>query len=512
MGFNQASKTVRLSGSQKSETIIEMDGAKCPLCQKPLATDEYHRAVQNLEKQIAQSHDQETKRIKREFESKIQEIEKSHQAAIDEVKELNENQRKELANAIESSYNKQVADLQKKYDAISRDNEKQFSRLEKDRRRSHEQEIKAKDKELRELRTKQEAAKRAAVAAAKDAVEAEIKAKDVEIKELRKRQEEEKKSAVDAAKSVSIAKINDLNSQLSQREIQIERLDLQLKEAQKQLVQSQSELKGEAGERDLIAILSQAFPQDLFRRQTRGISSADIIQQIRLENGSILDTPIVYDNKAANSVTKHDIEKAKGYQEVHGTDYVLIVSSNLPKEIKNECFGEKEGVILVHPMIVVEVTRTIRKAIVEISKQSASKKDRDAKEAKLYNYVKSPEFGRRVEGLLEIYQKMIVLQDKEEKAHGRLWRDRKALNSEVNEAYIAISSGIGSIIQETSPMEEFAEQETKAVEEESEEALVQELKQVVDVKSLLARAKELVAAGKFPTLAEAIMAIRKEAV
>jgi hypothetical protein len=78
----------------------------------------------------------------------------------------------------------------------------------------------------------------------------------------------------------------------------------------KQLVQSQSELKGEAGEIDLYFNLTQAFQQDFFTRQKRGTSMGDIVQRIRTAAGTI-ETPIVYDNKQADAVTNKDIEKAK---------------------------------------------------------------------------------------------------------------------------------------------------------------------------------------------------------
>ena len=84
----------------------------------------------------------------------------------------------------------------------------------------------------------------------------------------------------------------------------------------KQISQSQAELKGEAGEIDLYAKLTEAFPEDQFRRQTRGRATGDIVQQIRTKTG-IVDIPIVYDNKEADSITTNDITKAKKYQQIH---------------------------------------------------------------------------------------------------------------------------------------------------------------------------------------------------
>jgi hypothetical protein len=62
----------------------------------------------------------------------------------------------------------------------------------------------------------------------------------------------------------------------------------------------------------------------------------------------------VYDNKELATITKREIEKQQYYKELEGTDYLLVVSSNIPKNVKNGILGKREGVILVRRYIVVE--------------------------------------------------------------------------------------------------------------------------------------------------------------
>ena len=78
--------------------------------------------------------------------------------------------------------------------------------------------------------------------------------------------------------------------------------------------------------------------------------------KISMPSGTLIDTPIVYDNKEDTSITKKDREKAKYYRDNHNTDYLIIVSNRLPKDIKNGCIGQKDG-ILGRRDIVVEVAR-----------------------------------------------------------------------------------------------------------------------------------------------------------
>lgn len=170
-----------------------------------------------------------------------------------------------------------------------------------------------------------------------------------------------------------------------------------------------------------------------------------MIQRIRT-GSSVLDTPIVYDNKVANTVTKADVTKAKKYQKIHGTQYVLIVGNNLPKtSVPNGLLGEKDGIILVHPSIVVEVSKRIRDGIIEISKLSLGKEDRQEKQDKLYRYIMSQEFSLILKSLSDLNKKLFHLQSKEEKDHQTLWKNRKSLQEELLKAYNELSSGIESI-------------------------------------------------------------------
>lgn len=84
---------------------------------------------------------------------------------------------------------------------------------------------------------------------------------------------------------------------------------------------------------------------------------------------------IVFDNKESSSVTKTDIEKTKKYKMIHKTNYVIIVSQNLPKkECYSNIIGEKDGILLVHPSILVEYVLQIRRFLIDLAKEKISQK------------------------------------------------------------------------------------------------------------------------------------------
>ena len=422
----------------RRDLASSLENFKCPLCGKPLASDEYQDAVGKLEKKVAEKYSEKNQQSKQDYEKKIAELTLGHKAEVKNLKETFEEQQKTFKKELQDSTKKQFAGLKKTYDEINRKNQKEFGRLRKTLEDEHKKELRRKDQQLTGMRSEQSRLKKLAFEEAKDEASAEIRK---------------------------------LKGDIGERDIQIKRFNADVEELKKQLSQSQAELKGEYGEIDLYSTLVQAFPDDSIRRQKRGEISGDLVQHIRTLSKT-LATPIVYDNKQAERVTKKDIEKAKNYRKVHGTEYVIIVSSNLPKkDIKNGICGEKEGILLAHPSIVVEISRQIRKAIIEISKQSESEKDRETKESKLYDYVKSPDFCSTIEKIYGIHQKMIELQNREEKAHERLWKERKELHAQINQTYMNISGGIETILQEKPPMEELTKEDTeqKEIEESAKE-------------------------------------------
>jgi hypothetical protein len=415
--------------------MSELTEFKCPLCGKPLASDEYYHAVGDLRKKVEETYDEQVRNCKLEYEQKLTKLEQARSTEAEALKKGFGEQLSMLQQTLETSYKSQLEDLKRNYDKVNSDGQEQFRLLEEKLKADHKKDLGEKDKELDNLRNEQN------------------RLKDLAKEEARKDFENERKRLADA---------------VVERDIQISRFKTDIDGLKEQLTQSQAELKGEVGERDLYATLTEAFPEDNFRRQKRGTSSGDLIQRVSLTPGKYSEMPIVYDNKEADLVTKHDIGKAKSYKDLHGTNYVLIVSSNLPKEIKNGYFGEKDGVFLVHRSIVVEIAGTIRNAIIELAKQTEGAKDRDTKESRLYDYIKGQDFSRKVERFLSIYQRLQKLQETEERSHNRLWKDRRSIQSEINQAYTEITNEIASIIQQTPAMNEFLAEEDQIQDENQE--------------------------------------------
>lgn len=414
----------------------DLDNMQCPLCRKPLATKEYDYAIKEMDLRLQKNYDEKHKDSLKEFEKEIKELKQQHENNIKNQKMNFEEQTKTLQENLSQANTQALNSLKKEYDNISKDNKKRFDAITKDLRRTHDKDIKERERHLEQIKKRME----------RDSKN-NLQEKAKQIAELKKQLITSKKLAKDEAQIDFDQKRDRLENDIRERDVQLKRVRNEVEELKNQLSNNQSELQGEAGELDLYETLTSAFPDDYFRRQKRGTESADIIQTIRTINES-LDTQIVYDNKESKMITKADLNKAKKYKKIHGTNYAIIVSVNLPKkDIPNGFFGRKDGVLLVHPSVIVEITRQIRAGIIEISKLSTSKEDKKEKESKLYDYIINQEFSMLLQSIYDIHQKMWDVQYKEEKYHHTLWKQRKDLRDQLIMAYTEISSGIESITQ-----------------------------------------------------------------
>ena len=399
------------------QSIKQLSSQKCPLCTKPLASEEYDQAISKLENQLQENFDEKNVSQQKSHELELEKIKEQHEEELSEYNESHSEQLVKMRSQIEESYKIQHEQREKTQLKLDQENEELFKK----------QESKYDDLKTKLVKSHEE----------------DLAEKSKEITKLEQAQKSYKKMVNEQASEHFEAKKKKLQSEISERDVQINRFRGKVESLEDQLKQSQSELKGEVGELDLLARLKEVFPNDYFRRQKRGTSSGDIMHQIR-ENGKSLDIPIVYDNKAAKTVTKKDIEKAKKYQKIHGTDYVIIVSANLPKNsVPNGHYGTRDGILLVHPSLVTEVTKQIRTAIIEISKLRLSSKDQKSKQTQLYEYVMSSEFSRIIEEFSAIYEKLYKLQTKEEKDHQTLWKSR---NHEIDKL-VKLSNDIGSGVE-----------------------------------------------------------------
>jgi hypothetical protein len=391
--------------------LYEIQDLKCPVCGKGLTTDEYKHAIEEIRLKAEQDFQEQSKRDKSEYNERIQNERNLSQEKIDNINRNHHEHIKGLKDQLAASYNQQFEDLKKSYEELDLQRQRLSKETVDDKITEYKQKESEWKRQVVELQNESQEIKENAFRDARMTLQNELHSKDIEIRE---------------------------------RDEQIQRCKRTIEEMKEQMSPTQPELKGEVGEQKLLDELKEAFPEDQFSRQTRGISEGDIIQHIMTVSGTLLKIPIVYDNKEVARVTKKEIEKQQYYKDHEGTDYLLIVCPNIPK---NGILGKREGITLVRRDIVVEVAGYLRNTIIQISKSFESKKDQETKQARIYEFITSREFCRRLESLNNDNMEMRTIQDKEEKDHQTLWKKRKEIVQRSKSTYIAIESEMDAIIQ-----------------------------------------------------------------
>jgi DNA repair exonuclease SbcCD ATPase subunit len=215
-----------------------------------------------------------------EYEHAIEEFKNS---AAAEYKEQQRKDKQEL----KAIYDKQVQDVKKNYEELDRQRREDLMESFAQKKAEYDHKLQEKETQLRELENG--------------------------VNEFRGQAIEE------ANKSV--------RNEIEKRDTQINRLQGKVEELAKQLTQTQSELKGEVGEVNLLRILEDAFKEkgDLIVKTPRGSLGPEIIHHIRTATGELLENKIGYDNKEGR-ITKQDLEKAKRDKKKFGFDHFIIVS------------------------------------------------------------------------------------------------------------------------------------------------------------------------------------------
>ena len=387
-----------------------LDSDKCPLCGKPLAGEEFKKAYEKLKNEVEKETVKQLKTSEEDWKVKFETLKKQHD---EDVKHNNENLKEGFESTQKQTkefYEKLLKDTLANFDSLKKTSEAQL-------KENFEQQLKNKESELKKSN-----------------------------ENLKNVQKEIAKRAVELAKEETAK----LEQKITERELELKRAKELTEDLQNKLSQSSSELKGEAGELNLYSKLSDAFPDDRLTTKKKGKAVGDIIHHIRMKNGKIIGIPIVYDNKVSEHISRTDYQKANKYKSVHKTKYVIIVSSNLPKEIKNGVYGEKNGVLLAAPSVIVDIAKQLREAIIDIYRTSGSNTDRDTKEAKLYEYIRSQEFLGIISKLSKISEELNGLQQGEEFSHQTLWKRRKEVEERLKNAYTNLASEIESILAEQS--------------------------------------------------------------
>lgn len=191
---------------------------------------------------------------------------------------------------------------------------------------------------------------------------------------------------------------------------------------QRKATQGSQQIQGEILEKDLAEKLHQAFPADEINRVAKGKNGADVIQVVRnsqnQECGSILW-------EAKNTHTWNDkwLAKVQDDSTRCKAHLAVILTRTLPKDIKN--FGRIGTVWVTNNSCFLGLALALRSQLIQFEAVRPSYSEEST--MGLFNYLKGPEFSRRVETIAGAIGLLKIQLDREKQSFSKAWTQREKL-------------------------------------------------------------------------------------
>ena len=389
---------------------IELVQFKCPTCGHLIAEEEYIHACSEVDKVIQSRVEEKRDEIRGAYEEKFYRQDEKHKT---ELQEQEEKHKEEFTAKV-----------------------KQQVQLQLDKK------IQEKEEECQLKLSQKEDEKNAIILQAANDIENKI------TEALEKQEEKNRKEKIQ--NELKWDRIQRDNDRLQRDNDRLQRDNEQM---QKTLDNISPQFNGEVGERWLFYELHKAFPQDDLIQQTNGVEMPDLVQTIVQENGDRICTPILWDMKTGETVPPKDIEKVKRYKEKYNTEYCIVVTENGitskdSKIYRTGLIGKREGVLFVHPKIVVGVAQLTRNFLIEKAKLIKNNNGKVSKQTKLYEYITSSARFRKMEEKMAKKLKLDELQKLEEFYLIDLWKKTKKLRQDWYDLDICDQDNINAITQE----------------------------------------------------------------
>lgn len=293
-----------------------------------------------------------------------------------------------------------------------------FKKAKEEAQEEHSLEIKSLNDNLKATKIKLNEAKKKELEILKQKRKLEEKEQDIELEVARKIDIEKKQIEDNIEKKLS----NNYKMKFAEKDKQINDLKRLSEDLKRRAEQGSQQAQGEIQELELKKDLSQFFPTDDIQPVPKGMTGADVLQQVLNKNGKICGT-IIWESKRTKNWNDKWISKLKNDQQRAKADVAVIVTQALPQNITN--FGFEKGVLVTNYASLFSLAFLLRNHIIEITHTKAIAINKDKKMDLLFHYFTGQEFRQRVERIIEGFSDMKKDLDKEKISYERLLAKRE---------------------------------------------------------------------------------------
>lgn len=263
-----------------------------------------------------------------------------------------------------------------------------------------------------------------------------------EQRKLREKDEEReiemKKKLLENEESIKSEVRKKIEEEYQLKDVEKEKLisDLKksLEEAQKKANQGSQQTQGEVLELTIERKLKEEYPQDEINEVKKGVRGADVIQKVFDKNGNACGS-IIWESKNAKW-SETWLSKLKEDQRQAKADLAVLVSSELPENIKQKGLGYKNGVWIVSVTNFLSLSMSLRFNLVNIYHEKENLTSVDEKMKVLYKYLTGQEFKLRVEGIVESFGLLLEDIEKEKRWFTSKWaRQEKEIRKVIDHTH-----------------------------------------------------------------------------
>ena len=196
----------------------------------------------------------------------------------------------------------------------------------------------------------------------------------------------------------------------------------QIESLKRKAEQSSQQAQGEILELDLEAKMKAAYPFDIIEPVGKGVSGADIIQNVFNNNQDNACGKIVWEIKRTKSFVKSWLAKVRQDMREAKASLCVIVTETMPDGITDcACL---DGVWVCSIQLRSTVADLLRLSLISANKALEIKRGRESKATEVYDYLTGEEFRNRVTAVIEAYGTMREELEKEKAAITKTWERR----------------------------------------------------------------------------------------
>lgn len=209
---------------------------------------------------------------------------------------------------------------------------------------------------------------------------------------------------------------------LKEKDKIVDDLKFQLGDALRRAEQSSMQRQGEVQEIAIVDILNELYPCDEITQSKKGSNGADVMQLVRLQNGSEAGK-IYYESKRTKTWSNDWVSKFKEDSINAGADVLVLVTNAFPKNIQK--FGFIDGVWICAFENVKELSLVLRIGLIKLHSVLVTQNEKDSKMQLLYSYLTSKEFHSVFESIIAGFKDLQTSHQEEKIKMQRFWKERE---------------------------------------------------------------------------------------